>query len=200
MSISSSCENFKDSVVDGKESNIKGTTPEIKDENILLLVTFVQAICNGSCRRLIDNTFNRKPSNLPCVFGCLTLSIIEVSRHSHHRMSHCLPQKRLRSLLHLSQNHTRYLLRRELLHRPLSIDIINLNRWLGTLIPHNLKWHELLICLHSNIVDLSSNKTLHVKDCIGGVLSSLVLCSIADETGTTVVGLEGDVGGGDTVA
>ena len=77
MGITSSGEHFEDTVVDGQDGNIKGTTTEIEHNNVLFIL-LVETVGNSGSRWLIDNTKNFKSSNSTGIFGGLSLRIIEI--------------------------------------------------------------------------------------------------------------------------
>uniref|UniRef100_A0A3Q7GLZ5 Uncharacterized protein n=1 Tax=Solanum lycopersicum TaxID=4081 RepID=A0A3Q7GLZ5_SOLLC len=61
MSISRCRFDLKNSLFNSEKGDIKSTTTKIEDKHILLTYTasfFIQAISNGSSRRLIDNTYD----------------------------------------------------------------------------------------------------------------------------------------------
>mmetsp|Transcript_19100 Transcript_19100/g.31309 ORF Transcript_19100/g.31309 Transcript_19100/m.31309 type:complete len:116 (-) Transcript_19100:424-771(-) len=115
-------------------------------------------------------------------------------------MSYFLSQECLRAFFHLSEDHTGYLLGRELLRCPLPVHVVNLYYGFATVIPGDFVGHEFFIRLNSGVGNLSSDESLDIKDGICGVLRCLVLGGISDETSATVFGLECHVGGCDSIA
>lgn len=115
VSVTISSHNFKDSIVNCEEGDIKSSTTQVKHEDVLLALSLVQSISNGSSRsvqgtarsenwdwdchphlpsrqdmigylRLIDDSHHIQPSNSTSIFCSLTLSIIEVGWHSNYSM------------------------------------------------------------------------------------------------------------------
>ena len=78
MGVSVGGNNFKNSVVDGQERDIEGTTAEIEDENVLLSFLLVHAVGDGSSGRFVDDSHDDETSDNSGILGSLTLSIVEV--------------------------------------------------------------------------------------------------------------------------
>ena len=104
MSISSSSKHLKDSVIDSQDGNIKGTTTEIEDNNILLVLP-VETVCDSGSRWLVDNTENLEASNNTGIFGCLSLSVVKVSWNGDDGVLDVLTEVLLSDLLHLGEDH-----------------------------------------------------------------------------------------------
>ena len=81
--------------------------PEIvENENILLAVSvLVQAIGNGCCGRLVDNTENVQTRVRASALGSLTPRIVEVGRHCSNSLLYILTDEGLGDFLHLHQHH-----------------------------------------------------------------------------------------------
>jgi len=70
---------FKDTLVDGQERNIEGSTAQVKDEHVgLARALVVQAVRDGRGRGLVDDTENVQASDATSVLGGLTLLVVEV--------------------------------------------------------------------------------------------------------------------------
>ena len=67
------------------------------------LLVLVQAECQRSRGRLVDDALDVQTGNAAGVLGGLALRIIEVCRHRDHGLSHFLAQVVLGGLLHLAQ-------------------------------------------------------------------------------------------------
>mmetsp|Transcript_3890 Transcript_3890/g.5726 ORF Transcript_3890/g.5726 Transcript_3890/m.5726 type:complete len:117 (+) Transcript_3890:976-1326(+) len=101
MSISSSCFNFKDTIFNSQKTDIKSTTTKIKNKNVLFTSTFfIKTISNGSSSRFIDDSLNLKTSNSSSIFGCLSLSIIKISRDGNNSRFNSSSQIRFSNLFH----------------------------------------------------------------------------------------------------
>jgi len=100
------CLDLKDSILNGKERNIKGTTTKIENENISLsLVLLVESIGNSSSSWLVDNTGNIESSNGSGIFGGLPLRVVEIGWDSDNSGAHALSKVSLSNFLHLDKNH-----------------------------------------------------------------------------------------------
>mmetsp|Transcript_1850 Transcript_1850/g.2973 ORF Transcript_1850/g.2973 Transcript_1850/m.2973 type:complete len:180 (+) Transcript_1850:1093-1632(+) len=114
VSVSASCHNLEDAIVDCQEGNIEGSASKVKHQDVLLaLALVVKAV--GDCRGsgLIDDPQHIETSNGAGILGSLALGVIEVCWHSDNSVLELAAQIRFGSLLHLGQNHRRDLLRRE---------------------------------------------------------------------------------------
>merc|ERR1719187_1504419 len=104
MGVTVGCDNFKDSIIDGKKRHIEGSSTKVKDEDILPLL-LVHTIGNGSSSGFIDDTHNLHSSDDSGILGGLSLSVVEVGGDSHHGMGHLLAEVGFSRLLHLGQHH-----------------------------------------------------------------------------------------------
>ncbi|WVZ07375.1 hypothetical protein V8G54_020721 [Vigna mungo] len=105
MSVSSCGLDFKDTLLNGEERNVKSTTSQIKDQDILFANTssfLVKPVCNSCSSWLIYYSHNIEASNDSGIFGGLTLRVIEVSRHGDNSVLHICPKISLCNLPHLS--------------------------------------------------------------------------------------------------
>ena len=87
MGITTGWNNFKDSIVNGQKRNIKGTTSQIEDKDVLFSFFFVKTIGDGSSSWFVDDSHDIQTGNGSSIFGSLTLSIIEISRDCDNSMS-----------------------------------------------------------------------------------------------------------------
>ena len=76
---------LKEAIPNVQNRNIERAPAQIIHRNLLILL-LVQSIGQRSGRRLVDDAENLKPSNLARILGCLTLTVVEVSRHGNHRL------------------------------------------------------------------------------------------------------------------
>src|SRR5688500_10552958 len=98
--------------------DVENTTRNLEDRDIersptqvingyFFRMTLVEPIGQGSCGRLVQDALDRETGNGPCVFGRLSLRVVEVRRHRYNRLFYFLAQIRLGDLLHLQQDHAR---------------------------------------------------------------------------------------------
>ena len=174
QSISISCLHFEHTSTDLQKRNIEGTTSQIINSNHLTIL-LVQTISQRGCSRLIDDTLYIQTSNTSSILSSLTLTIVEVSRHSNNGLLHRRTEETLSSFLHLGQNHRTNLRRRHLLSTNTypSISVITL---------HNLVGDQLLDLLNFGITVRSTNQTLCSIDSVLGICDSLTLSSHTHHT------------------
>ena len=78
MSITICCHNLEDTVINGKQRDIKRTTSKIKNQNILLSFLLVQTIGDGSGSGLVDDSHDGHARNGTSILGGLPLGIVEI--------------------------------------------------------------------------------------------------------------------------
>ena len=94
---------FKKPVPNIQNRDIKSPTAQIINRNLLILL-LIQSVGQRGRRRLVNDPQNFQPSNFPRVFRCLTLTIVEISRHRDHRLGDFFSQLRFRIRLEFGQN------------------------------------------------------------------------------------------------
>jgi hypothetical protein len=194
MSISSSSDDFENTVIDGEEGYIESTTTEIEDNNVLLTRLLVHTVSNSSGSRLVDNTEDFHSRDSSGILGSLSLGIVEVSGDSDDGVFNFLTEVSLSDFLHLDKDHGRDLFGREGLHA--NSGHLDVNVRLSTL-GNNLVGEPLEISLDFLIVKLTSNKSLNDIDGSLDVVRGLVLGSFSNKT---LLISEGDVRGSDSVS
>lgn len=80
MCVTSGSQDLKDTIVDRKEGNIKGTTTEIVDDDLRLAALLVKTVRDRSSCGLIDDTEDSETGNGSGILSGLALSVIEVLR------------------------------------------------------------------------------------------------------------------------
>lgn len=80
MGVTSSSQNLEDTIVNGKERDIKGSTTKIIDNNLRFAAFLVKAVGDSGGSRLVDDAEDSKTGNGSGVLGCLTLSVVEIYR------------------------------------------------------------------------------------------------------------------------
>merc|ERR1719291_1188543 len=81
MSVSSSRFDLENTIFDGQDRHIKGTTTKIEDAHVLLSLSvslLVQTVGDGGSGGFVDDSENVKSSDDSSIFGGLTLGIVEV--------------------------------------------------------------------------------------------------------------------------
>ena len=170
---------LEDTLLDGEERNIEGTTTKIEDEDVALTLNLlVETVGNGSSGGLVDDTEDVEASNQTGILGGLSLRIVEVGRDSDNGVVDGATEVGLGSLAHLGEDHGGDLLGCEGLLLALEL---NLDDGLATTVD-DLEGEVLHIGLHFRIGELASNQPLRVEDGVVGVHGNLVLGGISDQT------------------
>uniref|UniRef100_A0A1I8IA95 Recep_L_domain domain-containing protein n=1 Tax=Macrostomum lignano TaxID=282301 RepID=A0A1I8IA95_9PLAT len=177
MGVSSSRLHLEDALLDCQDGHIEGATTEVKDEHIPL------TICNGSRCGLIDDAQHIQASNGTSILGGLTLTIIEVGRHSDNSISDGLSQVCLCSLLHLCQDHGRDLFSKEAFSFTFEL---NLNFW-PTAIIDNSEGPMLHVLLDNRIIKLASNESLCICNRITDEPFGISKCNIAGSCSVALI-------------
>merc|ERR1719187_1249399 len=176
MGVTVGCDNFKDSIIDGKKRHIEGSSTKVKDEDILLPLLLVHTIGNGSGGGFIDDTHNLHSRNDSSILGGLSLSVVEVGGDCHHSVGHLLAEVGLSCLLHLGQHHGADLFGCKGL---LSLACLNLDVGL-CLFLNDLKREVLQIMLHRTILEFAANKTLGIKNGVLRIRCQLIFSSVSN--------------------
>jgi NAD-specific glutamate dehydrogenase len=80
MGITCGSQDLEDTVVDGKERYIEGSTTEIIYDDLRLTALLVETIGDGGSGWFVNDTKNLKTGDSSGILGCLTLSIVEVCK------------------------------------------------------------------------------------------------------------------------
>mmetsp|Transcript_32921 Transcript_32921/g.64572 ORF Transcript_32921/g.64572 Transcript_32921/m.64572 type:complete len:154 (-) Transcript_32921:472-933(-) len=111
VSISRSGQHLKNSIVNRQHRDIKSTTTKIVHEDVSVLVTFVQTVCDCCGSRFVDNSQDIETCNLASIFGGLALSVVKIGGYSDNSRRNFFAKVRFCDFLHTSQNHTADLFR-----------------------------------------------------------------------------------------
>jgi hypothetical protein len=103
VSVTSGGLDSEDTTLDVQQGNIEGTTTEIVDENVALLLGLsgTETVGDSGSGRLVDDTENVKTSNGTGILGSLTLVVVEVSGHGDNGLLNLLAELDLSNFLHL---------------------------------------------------------------------------------------------------
>ena len=170
---------LEDTLLNGKERNIEGTTTKIEDEDVALaLDLLVKTVGNGGSSRLVDDSENVETGDETSILGSLTLRIVEVGGDSNNSVVDSLAEVRLGGLTHLGEDHGGDLLGGEGLGLALEL---NLDVGLTTLVD-DLEGEVLHVGLDLRIGELATDQSLGVEDSVLGVHGDLVLGGITNQT------------------
>ena len=179
VSVTSSGLDLEDTLLNGKERDIEGTSTKIEDEDVLLtLLLLVKTVGNGSGSGLVDDTENVEASNQTGILGSLALRVVEVCGDSDDSVVDGATKVRLGGLTHLGEDHGGNLLRGEGLVLALELD---LDDRLATLVD-DLEGEVLHVGLDLSIGELAANEALGVEDGVVRVHGDLVLGRVTDQT------------------
>jgi len=171
-----------------KKRNIKGTSSEIENENItLLLVLFIKTISNSCCSRLVDDTKHIETRDGSSVLSSLSLRVVEIGRDGNYSRFDGSTKISLSDFLHLHEDHGRNLLSLELFSFTLVLDDnhrLIISSWL------NFEWPKLDISLNGGVLKFTTDESLGIKNGVKRVSGGLILGRI---TYKTLVFSEGDV-------
>lgn len=78
MGVTGGGQDLEDTVVDGEERDIEGSSSEIVDDDLGLSTLFVKSVGDSGGGRLVDDTEDSQTGDSAGVLGRLTLSVVEV--------------------------------------------------------------------------------------------------------------------------
>ena len=103
VTVAFGCDNLENAVCNVQNGHIERTAAEVEDAN-LLLGFFIQAVSQRRCGRFVDDSHDFQASNLTGVFGCLTLSVVEVSGNGNNRFVDFVTEVGFRRFLEFAKN------------------------------------------------------------------------------------------------
>eukprot|EP01084_Bolivina_argentea_P109170 195125_1 len=166
MGVTSGGLDLEEAANDGQEGNIEGTTTQIEDQDVaLLLILGVQAVGDGGGGGLVDDTEDLKVGDLTGILGGLTLVVVEVGGHGDNGLLNLLAELDLSNFLHLHEDHGGDLLGVELLGLTVEVD---LEQGLVVSLGDNLEGPVLHVGLDGLIGELAADQALGVEDGVGG--------------------------------
>mmetsp|Transcript_4706 Transcript_4706/g.10345 ORF Transcript_4706/g.10345 Transcript_4706/m.10345 type:complete len:392 (+) Transcript_4706:682-1857(+) len=178
MGITVGGQNFKNSRVDGQQSDIECTSSKIENKDVGFTSGLVHTVGNCGSGRLVDDTFDLHSGNSTGILGCLTLGIVKVSRNGNNSVLDFLTQESFGGGLHLLKNHCGNFFWGVVGF--LSGDC-NLDHRL-VLVGDNFIGDKFLVGLDGFVGKFTSNQTLDIKDGIFRVDGCLILGGISNET------------------
>ena len=102
-------------VGDFDDGNIEGTAAQvIYGYFAVFVVAFVHTECQSGCGRLVDDAFYVQTGDAACVFGGLTLAVVEIGRNGNHGFGYFFAQIRFGGFFHFTQDFCGNLRRRQL--------------------------------------------------------------------------------------
>jgi hypothetical protein len=179
MSITSGGFNFEDTVFDGQDGDIEGSSAQIKDKNVLFTgIFFVQTVGDGSRGRFVNDSENVQTGDGTSIFGGLSLRIVEVSWDGDNGVVHLLSEVSFGDFLHFDENHRRDFFWEEFFGFTF---VVYSDLWFSFNI-NNIEWPMFHIGLNGGISKFSADKSFGVEDCVGWVHGDLVFGGISDQS------------------
>jgi len=180
MGVSVGSLNFEDTILNGEEGDIEGTTTEIEDEDVSFLgVLFVETVGNSGSGGLVDDSLDVHTSNGTGILGGLSLGIVEVSGDSDDGVGNFLSHVSLSDFLHLDEDHGGDFFSLEFLGFSLELD--DDHGFVGGT-SFEFEGPKFGISLDILVLVLASDESLGIEDSVGGVSGNLGLGSISDES------------------
>mmetsp|Transcript_12415 Transcript_12415/g.28363 ORF Transcript_12415/g.28363 Transcript_12415/m.28363 type:complete len:87 (+) Transcript_12415:1298-1558(+) len=65
--------NLEDTLLDGQERHIESSSTKVEDEHVLFFSFLIQAICDGGCCGLVDDSHHIEARDGSCVLSGLAL-------------------------------------------------------------------------------------------------------------------------------
>ena len=106
MVVARCCQNFNDVIANLDDGNIECAATQVVHHNLLGRAV-VQTVRQRSTRGFINNTQYIQAGNTTCIFGCLTLRIVEISRYRDNGIGNIPTQILLGISAHFTQDHGR---------------------------------------------------------------------------------------------
>ena len=97
-------QHFENAVTDVQDTDVEGTAAQVVNQD-LLVVFLIEAVCQRSGCRLIDNTQNFQSGNAARVLCGLALTVVEIGRYGDNRLADLFTQIAFGSFFHLGQDH-----------------------------------------------------------------------------------------------
>merc|ERR1719160_48163 len=194
VGITVGCEDLKDAVVNGEQRHIEGAAAKIEHEDVLLASLLVKPVRDGRGGGLVDDAVDLHARDGASVLGGLTLGVVEVGWDGDDSVLDLLVEVPLGRGAHFLEDHRRDLLWGEGLLLAVDVD---LDKRLALFVDE-LKREQLLVRLHSLVLEVAADKALDVEHGVLRVDGGLVLGRVADKA-LAVLGGPCDVGWGDAV-
>mmetsp|Transcript_22307 Transcript_22307/g.48484 ORF Transcript_22307/g.48484 Transcript_22307/m.48484 type:complete len:143 (+) Transcript_22307:1432-1860(+) len=105
MGIATRCQDLKNAVIDGQKCHVKGSTTQIKDQNVFFAVLLVKSVRNGGGRGFVNDTFDFQACNSPGIFRGLPLGVVKVCGDGHNGVLDFCTEIGFGGFFHFSQNH-----------------------------------------------------------------------------------------------
>ena len=159
---------------DFNNRNIKCTATKIEYSNRCIAKFLVHSISQSCGGRLVNNALDVETCDLACVFCCLALRVIKVSRNSNDCSGHFRTKVILCGFFHFHQHARRYFRRRHRL-------AVSLNPCVTVFGFCNIVRHHVDVTLYDIIFKSTTNQTLDRKKCVRRICDRLALSRLTDQ-------------------
>jgi len=136
----------------------------------LIGLVFIETVCQGGSRGFVDDAENVESGDDRGIFGCLALTVVEVSRDSDYYVFYLFPQIGGGDVCHLGENHCRNFLGVEGLFFVIEGDLDETLLGTAGCVGFYGEGIVLEIALDAGVVELLSNESFSIKYSIGCVL------------------------------
>ena len=93
VGVTGSSLDFKDTLFNGEEGDIEGSSTKIKDQDITFTRNLlVETICDGGSSGFVDDTKDVHTGDGTSVLSCLTLGVVEISRDGDDSVGNIVTQ------------------------------------------------------------------------------------------------------------
>lgn len=144
-----------------------------------MLLFFFHSVSQSGSSWLINNSFNFKSRNLSCIFSCLSLWVIEISRDCNNSSVNSFTKVSFSSLFHFHKNKCTHL-------RGGIVFSSNLNPSITAWMSNNFIWKILSIILYWLIFKSSSYQSLCCEDSILRISYRLSFSSSSNKSFTFI--------------
>jgi len=186
MSVTGSSFDFKDTIINREEGYIKSTSTKIEDKNVfftllfsffLTFVFFVETISNSSGSWFIDDSSDRKTSDLTSIFSGLSLGVIEIGWASNNGVFNWGVKMVFSDFFHFTKDHRGDLFRMEFLDFTFKF---NDNKRFIMHIRFEFERPSFHIFLDMLVFETSSDKSFGIEDSVCWVSGGLVFSGFTD--------------------
>ena len=179
VSVTSGGFDLEDTIFNGEDGDIKGSTAKIEDEDISLLSDLlVKTVGDSSGGGFVDDSEDVETSDGTGILGGLSLRVVEVSGDGDDSVGDVLSEVGLGGVSHLGEDHGGDFFGEEGLGLALVFDLD-----LGlAVVVDDIEGPVLHVGLDDGIVELSANQSLGVEDRVRWVHGDLVLGGITDKS------------------
>ena len=86
MGVSSCCLDFENTIVDGQERDIKGSSSKIVNDDLTFVTSAVKTVCDGGGGWLVYDPKDIQAGNGAGIFRGLSLIVIKIGRNCDDRV------------------------------------------------------------------------------------------------------------------